>query len=53
MAGIDRGFHRVSLAECLKTGINVTKPLAFVSHDVSRVVSHKSRKSEVREGSLS
>ena len=26
MAGIDRGFHRVSLAECLKTGINVTQP---------------------------
>ena len=31
MASIYRGFHRYSLANCLKTGINVTKPLRAIA----------------------
>ena len=26
VTALDRGFHRVNLADCLKAGINVTKP---------------------------
>ena len=26
VTAVDRGFHRVNLADCLKAGINVTKP---------------------------
>ena len=38
MTAVDRGFHRVNLADCLKAGINVTKPVVgALGGDASKV----------------